>query len=276
MRKLILLLSIISTLNSCYEPFYGNGVFVDDERQIPTPCYIIRYNTIGKLYVIQSDEYKLIVKTDENILPQLEIFNNGSRLVIDSKTNIAPTKLEFYVYLPDISAIEMNGTGDVFIDNPINQGKSGFYLTLNGTGNFNMDKITTDDVEIKLNGSGNVNIDEMVIQSKFSIKLGGSGNINIGVLQVPDVIINSLGSGNIDFSSGNVTNFNLGLYGSGNVNSIECKADFANILSEGSGDVYIWVINSLTAVLKGSGNVYYKGNPTINATVTGSGSLKKY
>ncbi len=276
MRKFIVFLLSLLFFNSCYEPFGGSGVIIEEEYNIEAPCYIVEYNTLGKLYIIPSDEFKIIVKTDDNILPKIDIKKIGPRLRIDNKMDINPTILEFYVYIPDISEIEMNGSGDVIIDKHLNQGKSGFNLISNGSGDFKLFQLTTNYVDIILNGSGDAEIEDINLQDKLSIKLDGSGNINITSLIVPEVSVVTSGSGDIDFDSGTIDVFDIKLFGSGDVKSIDCVTKNAEIISDGSGDIYVYVTSDLNVNISGSGDVFYKGDPIINSNITGLGKLKKY
>ena len=51
------------------------------------------------------------------------------------------------------------------------------------------------------------------------------------------------------------------------------KAQKADCLISGSGDVYVNVENTLIATITGSGNIVYSGRPVITITDNGSGRL---
>lgn len=83
------------------------------------------------------------------------------------------------------------------------------------------------------------------------------------------------GSGSITLE-GYCQNFESQISGSGKIHGYALVANSANATISGSGDLEIFVNNTLTANISGSGSVRYKGNPPIvNSNISGSGRVTK-
>ncbi len=61
--------------------------------------------------------------------------------------------------------------------------------------------------------------------------------------------------------------------GSGRYEGTRLESKSAKVLTSGSGDAIIKVIDKLEATVSGSGSVQYIGNPTVTKHDTGSGEV---
>ncbi|MCD8264733.1 MAG: DUF2807 domain-containing protein [Tannerellaceae bacterium] len=89
-----------------------------------------------------------------------------------------------------------------------------------------------------------------------------------------DVKIRVSGSGDFIADNFNCRNLEATVSGSGDI-KLKGKAETGNFSASGSGDIKVYVTESLSATASGSGDIRYKGNPTVDSKVSGSGSVKK-
>jgi hypothetical protein len=66
---------------------------------------------------------------------------------------------------------------------------------------------------------------------------------------------------------------NLDVSSSGSFQAGELKLQTADITLSSSGEITVWVTDSLQARISSSGNIYYYGSPTVNQKLTSSGKV---
>jgi hypothetical protein len=109
----------------------------------------------------------------------------------------------------------------------------------------------------------------VVVQCKdlISIEHNTAGKI-IGKMpmQLKDLSIVNKIEGKITLS-GNAQNLEIQNLGIGKIDLTNLYAVSANIKSEGDGNIFVNVSNTLNANILGRGNIYYKGNPRITSNL---------
>jgi len=123
---------------------------------------------------------------------------------------------------------------------------------------------------VEMSGSGSIESDTMVAQ-QMDIRISGSGDITMPVIAT-SIAANIDGSGEM-YLSGSANQADFEIAGSGDIHAYslpvhECMADI-----EGSGNMYLNVMDVLDVVISGSGNVYYLGTPAVSVSVLGSGQV---
>lgn len=142
-------------------------------------------------------------------------------------------ELSINITIPSLDKIHLSGSGDIVVNDFINQS----------------------DLEAKLNGSGQITVNGFEGTENFAVELSGSGDIN----------------GNKNIST--LKKVNVTLTGSGNYNGFSIDGKDATVVLSGSGNCALTASSTLNATLSGSGNISYKGTPTITQSITGSGKL---
>ena len=169
----------------------GNGDIVSQERTFTAAEFnrVIAYG-VGNINIYPSEDYKVIVTTDSNIQDTIGTEVLGNTLHIENiRENYNPTKLTIDVYLPELKAITLKGSGNIKINNG------------NGT-----------DLEVVLSGSGN--IDALKYQATvLNTTLSGSGNIKATATN--SLNGNISGSGSITAQNNPVQNADISISGSG-------------------------------------------------------------
>jgi hypothetical protein len=205
----------------------------------------------GDVYVEQGQTESLTIETDDNILPLLETSVKNGTLVLTTKPNqnINPSKKVIY----RLTVKDLTG------------------ISLRGSGNFYVDPLKADTMDLLLSGSGDINLKDLAT-GKFSVNLNGSGNINADKLAATTTDSSVRGSGNVKLA-GKADSQTISFSGSGNyaAGNLETKSTEVDIA--GSADVTVWAMDDLNVKVNGSGSVSYYGKPTVNQTGSGSGKL---
>ncbi len=126
---------------------------------------------------------------------------------------------------------------------------------------------------ITMNGSGDFKNDSRLKIDKLYLENNGSGNLNLNT-NSQDVQVELNGSGDVNLE-GNTDYLECELNGSGDINGAECRAFQSEVLLNGSGDISVFVKETLDVEINGSGDVYYKGKPKLTKELNGTGSLKE-
>src|SRR5664279_4308336 len=125
MRKLsILALVVLVTLPSCRffgKRIHGNGIIRTEEKSA-SPFKEVEANGDIKLIVTQGDLKPVRIQGDENLLPYIEVIQDGDKITIQTKhgVNLIPSgDLNIYVTSPTYKSIEVSGSSDIVGQNKI-------------------------------------------------------------------------------------------------------------------------------------------------------------
>ena len=123
----------------------------------------------------------------------------------------------------------------------------------------------------KLAGSGDMDIDAMTTDST-KLSIAGSGNIRVANIETIELDSKIAGSGNLDLS-GTAESVDISVAGSGNITGKQLKAASASISVAGSGDIELSSDGSVDAKVMGSGDVRIHGNAKCKSRAMGSGDI---
>ena len=212
----------------------------------------IRLGTSGTLYVEQGDEFSLTIETDDNILPALNVDVTKGVLRLTADTDYtAPqsTTLIYRVTVPELTALDVSGSGEIFVEDLKSASLS---MTVSGAGDTSFSNAEIDSLTLNVNGSGNAIFENITAE---------------------DIIINVNGSGDATLA-GKTEAVTITTSGSGKVFAEELETAKADVTINGSGDTNLWVTKAMTVSISGSGEVRYWGAPKVELkNNSGSGEL---
>jgi len=255
MKKILILAGIlVFIITSCLKELFcleGNGKIETQSRNALSINQIENTTSIDVVYK-KANTVSITVKAESNLLSHImtEATNGNLRIRTDPRSlcfNASERPL-ITITSPEIDELVLTGSGDFSADTI--SGNS-FTISLTGSGDIFVDKIACDDLSAKITGSGDIKLVNSTIQN-------------------PDLLIT--GSGDLEIK-GTADSGHLRITGSGDIKSGEFVISTAIETISGSGNIYTYVENSLTAVISGSGNIYLQGDPAINQTITGSGKI---
>lgn len=190
----LLIISPILFLISC-------GQFTALKNSVEKEFDITGFNQIevGVTYdieIIQSEEYKVVIRCDEKIVSKLDVRKEGKTLrlgLLNGKHKNA--YLSAKIYMPDLQKIEASGASKITIPTfqtdeleivssgavsiagnlRINQN-----LTINGSGASNIDlKGTTQNATIELSGANDFNGKEFMVEHKLTANITGASSATL-------------------------------------------------------------------------------------------------
>jgi len=216
MRKIHLLLLTLVLFSSCQfifrEKIRGNGHITTEQKNIGDFSSIELRGAMN-VHLKQASGNDLKIETDDNLLPYIEVYTEGDKLIVREKKgyNLRPTRdINVYASAPVFRAIRLSGSGDILSDNTIS-GNESLDVSLSGSGGMKLEvdlpKITSHvsgsgdislkgearDADLSLSGSGSVRCMDLV-SDNVSLQVSGSGDAGVTANKTLDVRISGSGS----------------------------------------------------------------------------------
>ena len=240
MRKYLwLALALPLILGSCRhilgKRVRGNGNIRTEDRSVST-FKDVDVSGAAKVYVSQSEHSSVKLEGDENLLPYIEVIQEGDKIRVRNKPgfNLIPTgDLKVYVSTPVYNNIDASGACDIIgqtkISNPENlemhvSGAGDIQMEVDaprlkaqvsGSGSINL-KGQTRDVDLDLTGAGHAHCYELLAENtKVDISGAGSAEVYASVRLEADVS----GAGNVSYK-GNASDVNQHVSGAGSVKKV--------------------------------------------------------
>ena len=125
--------------------------------------------------------------------------------------------------------------------------------------------------ELDSTGTGTIEIDELSADN-LNISTSGTGSISIGTLTATDLVVKAEGTGDIELA-GNVETQEIMRVGTGDYKAADLESKTAKVEAVGTGNVVVWVLDSLDVDITGTSKVSYYGSPHVTQNNSGTGSL---
>jgi len=230
-------LSVGTVATGCFtlgQTIRGSGDVMSETRSV-SGLSVVAVTNQGDLEIKISDEEKLVVTAEANLLPHISSDVRGGKLVIGTvprDISLRPRKpIRYTLFVRSLEGVETSSSGDIHADR--------------------------------------------LGASRFSVRTSSSGDIEIGTLQADELTVSLSSSGDVSISSGSVDVLHLSLSSSGDYDGEGLGSRVADVSISSSGDAAVDVKESLEARLSSSGNLRYRGDPKVDSRVTSSGDLRR-
>ena len=190
----------------------GNGNVNKEQRNVTGFTGVQTHGSID-IEVSQGD-YKIVVESDQNIIPYIITEISGSNLIVRFKEdfngyNFSTAKV--HVTAPSLTAFEVHGSGNIDGNGLITDNNS-MEITVSGSGDVKLD-LHSPSITSETHGSGNITLDGET--KDFSTSISGSGDVHAFGLKAESVKTSVHGSGDTEVSASQ--KLETGIFGSGNV-----------------------------------------------------------
>ncbi|HEY2722795.1 MAG TPA: head GIN domain-containing protein, partial [Chitinophagaceae bacterium] len=217
MRKIFLFaLPALFAFSSCRyvtgERIHGNGNVKTETRSPGNFRSVASYGSFN-VYVSSGDQ-SLKIEAEENLLPYIETYIDGSTLHIGTKDNywLRPSRdVKIFVSLPDFESIRSYGSGDIIGQSKITN-LSKLLVEGNGSANIKME-VEAPGIDAETNGSGDIDLKGST--QSWDGEIHGRGNIRAADLRAENATIKIYGSGDADVFASSKLDINRA--GSGDV-----------------------------------------------------------
>ncbi|HTL08737.1 MAG TPA: head GIN domain-containing protein [Chitinophagaceae bacterium] len=201
MKKLYFLLFIaFITTSSCRymwgKRVRGNGNISTSERSVSAFKNVEVSGAID-LYVAQGETKPVRIETDANLLPYIEVQQDGERIEIKPRegVNLRPTgKIKVYVTSPNYHQIEVSGASNITGQTKI-VNKEDLRMGVSGAGDIAME-VDAPSVAAEVSGAGTVNLKGQT--RTFDLTLTGAAKAHCYDLLAENTKVEISGAGSAD------------------------------------------------------------------------------
>lgn len=211
----------------------GNGNIKTEERTVSLFTKVEVHGAI-KVYVSQGELKPVKIETDENLLPYIELIQEGDQLTVKTRNgyNLSSSgDMKIYVTAPSYKRIEVSGACDIIGETKIDDNEN-LDLHVSGAGEIKMD-VDAPEIVAKISGSGSVNLKGET--KRFDLNLSGAANAHCYDLLSENTKVEISGAGDAEVYAsvkldaqvsgagtvnykGNAQNINQHVSGAGSVN----------------------------------------------------------
>jgi len=232
--------TITITFSSCNELIVVNGTEKMEEKEFELSNFEhIAINNLMEATIVQSDEFKIVVNTNENVIEYLELNVEDNTLNLKMKSGI------FYkgvickatVYMPKLNKIELSGIAKI-----------------------NIEKFRTEEISLDLYGNtrfkGDIDVKKLLVQSSGSVR-HSTGNIKLEL-------------------KGSAAYANVQMSGESVLTGKDLTVKVLELDSKGPSKITLGVTDSIKGELEGASKVIYYGNPAVdNVYISGFAEVKQ-
>ena len=201
------LITIVFASCECYE---DPGIVINESREL-TEFDALNIETVGKVNLYAAEEFRIIVKTHENIISDIVTSVVDNKLTIRLTGNHRRIKtLEFDVFAPSFTLIEQNDIAEIkCID-----GFTSNELTImqNDVGDIQLYNLNLQNLHIEINDVGDVELSGMA--ENITASLDGVGEIHLFEMDCKVAELNLSGIGDIEINASEYLDIDLSGVGS--------------------------------------------------------------
>ncbi|MRG47413.1 hypothetical protein GFS24_19995 [Chitinophaga sp. SYP-B3965] len=212
LKYFALMLLLTPAFVSCDE-VRGSGNVSKEERDLSEFTAVEASGSMN-VYITKGNTSHATIEAEDNILPFIELVEDGGRLEVRFKRNVhINTRKQVKIYLTTAKLVsaELSGSGDLDIQSHFESAVP-VHLSLSGSGNLNA-SFSAPVVNLDLAGSGNFKVKGETRDLK--VNLAGSGNAHLEDLMTETADLDIAGSGNVDLHASRSLKANI--VGSGDV-----------------------------------------------------------
>jgi hypothetical protein len=206
----------------------GSGNVITEGRIVDS---FSRIEVEGAANIIlrQGTNQMLQIEADDNIVPIITTRVRGNELEISNSRNYRSNNpVNVYITIPVVSAISIDGSGDVF----------------------GQTAIEGDQLELDIDGSGDMDLE--IFYTQLFVESNGSGDFQI-IGDVVDQVIRMSGSGNYDAWEMTSENCDIRISGSGDASVF--ASEFLKAEIRGSGNIKYYGNPRVESSVTGSGDI---------------------
>ncbi len=192
-KSFIILLIGCSVWLSCATDIL-TGQTVKETRNLPA-FNALKLTMSADVYLSQGDHQSVQVEADKGAMANIETETHGNTLVVKNReghwNNLG--RIKIYITMPDITQIDLSGSGSVESQTPIKAAE--LQIMLSGSGNVKISSLQVPVLKANITGSGDIYLSGENNQAEMDATITGSGSIKADELQVANATVHITGSG---------------------------------------------------------------------------------
>jgi hypothetical protein len=205
MKRVLIVLSILSTLTSClnFNFNFKPGKAIRCKGPVVEKSFDLKdfqgitVNGQADITLTQADAFSVVVKANEDAFEYLNYRVEEGELILETKdhVNLLAKELDVYVSLPLLTSIIVNGAADVELKGNYKAEKP-LSMTVNGAGDFELNGLAVPSLSFTLNGAGDIEANDLDVE-KLAVSINGAGDIVLGG-KAAEATVSVRGAGDVD------------------------------------------------------------------------------
>lgn len=251
----------------------GSGNIITENRNIEKSFDKIHVSNAFEVEVLQSPEYEVIVKADDNLMPHVitEVENSTLRIQFESNLTIKTYKdIKVYVKMPKINELKASASSSIDVKNTLDT--DDLILKTSSTGEINLLEVNAKSVIAEASSSSEISI-ERLYAVEFKAHATSTADIEIEYLEADMVNVSASSSSDIELK-GKALDLNISTSSTATVDAKELWVNNAVVTASSSSTAKVYPIVSLKAKASSTADVlYYKEPKTINKETSSTGKV---
>lgn len=194
LRVALALLAVVLLVTAC-SVTRGSGQLTTESRPV-SGFTKVELSGTGELTIEKTGTESLSISAEDNLLPRLtsEVSNGTLSLGTEPNTTIVPTKpITYSLTVKDLNGLAVSGSGNIQVQNVTTAALS---IEISGSGTITAGGAVNDQ-DLEISGSGRYQAEQLT--SKIAnVRISGSGSASVLATEALDVQIS--GSGTLTYS----------------------------------------------------------------------------
>lgn len=194
LRVALALLAVVLLVTAC-SVTRGSGQLTTESRPV-SGFTMVELSGTGELTIEKTGTESLSISAEDNLLPRLtsEVSNGTLSLGTEPNTTIVPTKpITYSLTVKDLNGLAVSGSGNIQVQNVTTAALS---IEISGSGTITASGAVNDQ-DLEISGSGRYQAEQLT--SKIAnVRISGSGSASVLASEALDVQIS--GSGTLTYS----------------------------------------------------------------------------
>ena len=194
LRVALALLAVVLLVTAC-SVTRGSGLLAMESRPV-SGFTKVELSGTGEVTIEKTGTESLSISVEDNLLPRLtsEVSNGTLILGAEPNTTIVPTKpITYSVTVKDLNGLAVSGSGNIQVQNVTTAALS---IEISGSGTITA-RGAVNDQDLEISGSGQYQAEQLTSKT-VKAAIAGSGTANVDATDVLDVTIS--GSGTLTYS----------------------------------------------------------------------------
>ncbi len=170
----------------------GSGNVIKETRNLSS-FHAIDIGGAWDIELIKSNEEKIIIETDDNIMPYIKTRVSGGELDVDHDVDINnPTKLSLTIYYISLDELDISGAAELFSSDVLKA--ESLELDFSGASEITL-KIDAKNVEADISGASKADLDGTIVNAEFDIS--GAAVVRAYGLEINNLELDASGASTV-------------------------------------------------------------------------------
>lgn len=251
----------------------GNGNIITEKRETHSSFSKIYVSNAFEVEVLQANEFEVVVKADDNLIPHIitEVVDNTLKIKFENNLTIKTYKdIKIYVKMPRIDELKATASSSIDVKNTLNT--DDLTLKTTSTGEIKLLEVNAKSLIAEASSSSEISI-EKLYATEFKAHATSTADIEVEYLEADKIDVSASSSSDIEMK-GKALDLIISASSTATVDAKELWANNVVVTASSSATAKVYPIVSLKAKASSTADVlYYKEPKTINKETSSSGKV---